>query len=126
MIIIAACIAVIGLLIYSQHQKVNKYDYLEVLHHQEWKSGRLLREELEELKGGWISAPQVCAALGELEDEKLVERRVRKKKPEDPDIPIEGVEVGQHEFKLTEGGLRRKSETPGRDRFGELSLPHLA
>jgi len=80
---------------------VDRYEYLEILSFQEWKAGRLIKKEMEGLKGGWIDSGTFYIDLYLLEEEGLVERRLVSNISPGPDL---------HEFRKKIGGKRKKRE----------------
>jgi len=57
--------------------RVDKTDFLRVLDDVEWKSGREIRDELKQVRKGFLSGPRVYEILSQLVDDGLVERDVR-------------------------------------------------
>lgn len=81
----------------------NRYEWLQVLSHTEWKTALQLRYDMEKLKGTSRGGMNVYTDLDELYDEKLVGYRMGTK-------IIEGITSQTHEYRLTAGGIRKKSE----------------
>lgn len=107
--------AVILLLIWKlaarrKHANVQKCDYLDVLSYQVWKPGRNIKRELEKMMGGRLSYVEVYEALASLEEDGLVERKVRDGLIENPDNPDEKIQTKVHEFKLTSLAKFRKPD----------------
>ncbi len=87
--------------LYRNRVKIGKYEYLEVLGSTEWKAGRVIRRELEEKYGGWLSYGDVYIVMRHLEEEGLVERK------------ISSDEVGPlHEFRKKSGEKSVQMKNP--------------
>lgn len=80
---------------------VDKYEWLDILDYEQWKRGRDLCHEMEELKGGWISYATVYIAMDHLEEEGLVEH----KDSSDEHGPL-------REFRKKSGGRRVRRDKP--------------
>jgi hypothetical protein len=103
----AIIFALIIIVAYSDHAKVDRYEYLEVLSFTEWKSGRDIKLELEKRNNGWLGYGEVYINLSHLQEEGLVERQTVTEILE-CDGRMKTIRVA--EFRRKSGG-RRKPET---------------
>lgn len=103
---IVVAIVVLIFLIIPKRRWVNKYEYLDLLSHTEWKEGRVIMSQMEKLKRGRINGVSFYADMAELVREELIVERL---------IPSATPRLKICEFKLTEGGIRRRLDEHQRD-----------
>jgi DNA-binding PadR family transcriptional regulator len=101
------------------HVVVGTYEYLEVLSYHVWKTGREIREDIGKLKGGWVGY-EVYSHLEKLEEEKLIERKIRDPEPHEH---RGGYRV--HEFRLTSSGIRRTEELERREQSAVTAVANV-
>ena len=82
---------------------VGDYEYLELISHVEWKSGREIRAEMIQKKHGRISGPAFYAAMARLEDQNLIEGKYA-------DKVVCGVDIRERQYKKKPGGTRKQHE----------------
>lgn len=95
---------VFGVVAHFRARKVipNKYEWLLVLSHAEWKTTLQIRKEMEKIKNTSQGAWLVYSDLNELEEEKFIEERLG--------VPrvIAGSTFETIEYRLTPKGSRKK------------------
>jgi len=79
----------------------DRYEWLDVLSHYEWKRTLQIRDEMSKLKGKKVEGIVMYIDLSRLEEERLVEGRVKK-------MRMHGYLLTSREYKLTPSGTRRK------------------
>ena len=78
---------------------VDRYEYLEAISYTEWKSGKLIRNEIRKLKNAYLSGPTFYANMARLGEEGLVECDVRKQM-------VDRYEIHEHFYRKKIGGRR--------------------
>lgn len=96
------CVILLCIAFYRRKAKVEKYDYLEVLSYYHWRSGRKIRKKMERLKKGRVPRGEMYLMLSKLEDEGLIERRIRSK-------CVESFPIQVHQFRLKRRQVKGRS-----------------
>lgn len=104
---------VVGISMWSDRRVVtNRYEWLLVMSHYEWKRGSELRKAMLKLKkSDRFLLGIMYHDLSQLEEEKFIESRPKK-------IMIQGHRLTLSEYKLTPSGSRRKAEGTGKAKQG--------
>ncbi len=104
------------LLILERRVIANRYEWLAVLSHYEWKGTIQIREEMKKLKKTKSMMSIMYIDLAHLEEERLIEHRQVVKK-------VAGYRITTREYRLTSSGTRKKCEV---QREREQDLPDRA
>lgn len=95
--------------------RVETHEYLSVLNTHEWKSARVIRRQLEKLKGGNISGAALYSTLAYLEQEGCIESREQN---------LRFSHIPRKEYKLTTQGASQKECVWGElTQFPQNSIP---
>lgn len=115
----------VGMWLYDRRaRRVSKYEYLEALSHMTWKSGPIIREELEDARDVTLKAVDVHENLGELVMEKLVVYRNLKLEYQLPRDASDFQKAwARREYRLSDDGRRKRIQKPENPRPELVFVP---